>query len=261
MNTRLLAYSSLILCVFAFITLGVWIKFRLAPESAPVARGAAYAGVRGCVDCHGDPDNPLPDANDKACSDMNLNSWHPDYTVNCVDAISYFEAIRLRRNFGERAKAGGDNPLIAGETLARKYHCFQCHGQLGQGGFANRGSFKGYVPGYFGDDFRLLTRNADPNSVRAWIIGGMDEHILKNPVTGRIARFFFRRQAVSMPSFASLAGEEIEILVEYVTALHKLGPMTAARVRQYDTQSRALTNTVSAVGSGELADSATMHHE
>lgn len=261
MNTRLLAYSSLILCAFAFVTLGVWIKLRLAPESAPVARGAAYAGVRGCVDCHGDPENRLLDANDNACSDVNLNTWHPDYNVNCADAIAYFEVVRLRRNFDERARAGGDSPLIAGETLARKYHCFQCHGQIGQGGFANKGSLKGYVPGYFGDDFRLLTRNADPDSVRAWITSGMDEHIIRKPATGRIARFFFRRQAVSMPSFASLTGEEIEILAEYVIALHKFGPMTAARVRQYDTQSRVLADTVSSVSSGEFSDSATMHHE
>lgn len=261
MNTRLLAYLSLVLCTVGFVTMSVWIKFRVAPETAPVARGAAYAGVRGCVDCHGDPDNLLPDANDNACSDVNRNSWHPDYNVNCADAISYFEVIRLRRNLGERAKAGRGGALIAGETLARKYHCFQCHGQLGQGGFANRGSFKGYVPGYFGDDFRLLTRNASRDSVRAWIVEGMDEHILDNPVTGKVAQFFFTRQAVSMPSFASLAEDELDILVEYVIALNKFGPMTPAKVRRYGAQSRAPGETVGFVSGGEFADSATMSRD
>lgn len=259
MNTRVLVYSSLVLCTVGLIKLGTWVEYRVAAETAPVARGAAYARVRGCVDCHGDPDNPSADANDDACSDVNQYAWHPDYNVNCADAISYFEVVRLRRSFDERAKAGSS--LVAGEALARKYHCFQCHGQLGQGGFANEGSLKGYVPGYFGDDFRLLTRNADPNSVRAWVTGGMDEHIVEKPVTGPIARFFFKRQAVSMPSFSTLSGEEIETLVGYVIALHEFGPMTADTLRRYDTQSRAIADTARSVSGGKLAESVTMHRE
>ena len=211
----------------------------MAPESAPVARGAAYAAVRGCVECHGDPENPLADANDEACSDVNLMPWHPDYDADCTDVFAYFETVRLRRKFSDHAQVSMDSPLITGESLARKYHCFNCHGHLGQGGFKNSKSLKGYVPGYFGSDFKDLTRNANPDSVRQWIMYGMDAAILEKPLSGRIAKFFFSRQAVSMPSYKSLEPEEIDILVNYVIALHRLGPMTARTVRSYGERSRS----------------------
>ena len=45
-----------IIFVVAIIMLSVfgWIGYRVFPESAPVARGAEYAQVRSCVNCHGD---------------------------------------------------------------------------------------------------------------------------------------------------------------------------------------------------------------
>lgn len=231
--------------IFAFagalliVCLTVWAGNRLTPESSPVARGAAYAQPKGCVDCHGDPDNPLVDENDGVCSNANSIAGHPDYNAACADVIAYFEAVRLRRNFAERARNNSGNPLIAGEQLAREYHCFQCHGDLGQGGFENAKSLKGYVPGYFGTDFKLLTANADPASVRRWLLHGMDTALLDPPVTGRIAAFFFARQAVNMPSYKSLAPGEIDVLVSYVIAINRLGPMSAASLRDYDVLSRS----------------------
>lgn len=216
-----------------------WLSFRLAPESAPVARGAAYAQVRACVGCHGNPENPLADANDKNCANENRFTWHPEYDVECTDVMAYFAAVSLRRSIDDRAKLDNDNPLIAGEKLARKYHCFQCHGHLGQGGFRNANSLKGYVPGYFGLDFMALTNSAAPDSVREWIMHGMNSTIIEKPVIGGIAAFFFRRQAVKMPSFKSLDPKEIDVLVKYVIAIHEFGPMTADIVRAYGEQSRA----------------------
>lgn len=245
MSMRSTNFYLLIVSATALLFLLAWAMYRMAPESAPVARGAAYAAVRACVGCHGVPENPLADANDSECSNVNTMSWHPEYAVECTDVMAYFEAVRLRRNIDERAQINFDNPLTAGEHLARKYHCFQCHGQLGQGGFENAKSLKGYVPGYFGSDFKILTRNADPDSVRQWIMHGLDSTILENPVTGRFAAFFFGRQAVSMPSYKSLEPEEIEILVNYVTALHKYGPMTAKIARSYSERSRSTEGLVS----------------
>ena len=216
-----------------------WASDRMQPESAPVARGAAYAQIRGCVECHGDPAQPMADANDESCSNTNRMSWHPDYDAECTDLMAYFETVRLRRSFDDRLKLGIDSPLIAGEQLARTYHCFQCHGHLGQGGFKNSKSLKGYVPGYFGSDFKKLTGNANPDSVRAWIMHGVDSTLLEEPVSGRVAAFFFGRQAVGMPSFKSLEPEEIDTLVHYVIALHEFGPMTAKIVRAYGEQSRS----------------------
>jgi len=223
----------------------VWASYRMAPESSPVARGAAYAQIRGCVECHGDPVNPLADANSESCSNVNKLSWHPQYDAECTDVMAYFETVRLRRSFDDRSKIGINSPLIAGEQLARTYHCFQCHGRLGQGGFKNAKSLKGYVPGYFGADFKMLTSNADPDSVREWIMHGMDSTILEEPLLGRVAAFFFGRQAVGMPSYKSLQPEEIEILVNYVIAVHEFGPMTAKTVRSYGEQSRSTEDLVS----------------
>ena len=110
---------------------------------------------------------------------------------------------------------------------------------LAAGGFKNAKSFKGYVPGYFGNDFKLLTRNGDAESVRAWIVGGMDESILEGPISGAIAQFFFSRQAVNMPRFGSLPPDEIETLVNYVIAINNFGPMSASVARDYEEQSRS----------------------
>jgi len=236
---RLTKFFVLIVPAVVLLFVLAWASYRMAPESAPVARGAAYAQVRGCVECHGDPANPLADANDEGCSNVNKMSWHPEYDAECTDVMAYFETVRLRRSFENRWKNGSDSPLIAGERLARTYHCFQCHGHLGQGGFKNPKSFKGYVPGYFGSDFKTLTGNANPDSVREWIMHGMDSTILEEPVIGRVAALFIERQAIGMPSYKSLEPEEIEILVDYVIAVHRFGPMTAKTIRSYGEQSRS----------------------
>jgi len=238
---RLRPAGSFVLVVAICVCLSTiaWAGYRIRHESAPIARGVAYAGTKGCVECHGDPGNPLADANDQACSNVNRFGWHPDYSVDCADVMAYFEAIRLRRNIDDRKNYATGSPLIAGEILARKYHCFQCHGYLGQGGFKNARSLKGYVPGYFGADFKTLTRNANRESVRAWITHGVDSKMLDKPITGRIAAIIFSRQAVNMPSYKSLEPEEIETLVDYVIALNEIGPMNAKHVRFYGERSIA----------------------
>ena len=252
MRTSPAIFGVLIVSANVLLFLLAWAQDRLIRESAPVARGAAYAAANGCVECHGDPNKPLTDKNDRNCSNVNKNSWHPDYDVECADVMAYFETVRLRRNFEDRAKLGADNSLIAGEKLARTYSCFQCHGQMGQGGFSNSKSLKGYVPGFFGSDFRILTRNGDPDSVRAWIMHGVEPRIVNQPMTGWIADSYFKRQAVNMPSYRSLRPEEIEILVSYVIALNEFGPMTAQTVRSYGERSRSTQNFVSIASGGRL---------
>ncbi len=206
---------------------------RFIPESSPVERGAAVARSLGCIDCHGKPAPGFPDDANLPCAPGNVNITHPPYDGRCTDILAYFEAVRLKRTFRIRAESFNQNGLLRGERLARQYNCFQCHGELGQGGFRNAGALKGYIPGYFGKDFDLLTREGSAESVRTWIRQGIDPALLSKPIEGPIAEFFIERQEVSMPVFGSLPDSNIRELADYVIALNRLGPMDAKAIRAY----------------------------
>jgi len=223
----------LFLCATVAAALLVWLGIRLVPESTPVARGTAYAYMRNCIECHGQSGEALTDDTALECNEDLLKPTHPSYEGECHDLLAYFEAVRLKRTFRKRAKSKRPNRLLQGEYLARKYYCFQCHGELGRGGFPNSGAFKGYIPGYFGDDFALLTRGGDTESVRAWITQGIDPALLEHPIKGTIAEFFIEHQAVSMPKFGTLPGSKIGILTDYVITLNQFGEMDAKGIRTY----------------------------
>ena len=162
---------------------------------------------------------------------------HPDYTIAGDDALAYVEFLRLRDTFKNRLSAHPNNLLVAGEALARASNCFLCHGYLGQNGLVNPGALKGYVPGFYGQDFRSLTENGDPESVRNWIRHGVDPNLLNNPFTGPLANYFIERQKIQMPPLASIEDEKMALLVTYIRLLNALGPMTATTVKQYETLS------------------------
>ena len=209
---------------------------RLLPESTPVARGAINANVRGCMDCHGQPGRVWPDDATIDCTTTRNGDQHPDYVGRCTDLLAYFEVVRLKKSFPHRASAATQNHLLQGEKLAREYNCFQCHGELGQGGFLNAGALKGYIPGYFGKDFALLTADGTRRSVQTWISTGTNTDLFANPLEGLVAKFFLERQAVSMPIFESLPESSVQILTDYVIALHRLGKMDAKAIRAYSHQ-------------------------
>ncbi len=212
----------------------VWLGVRLVPETSPVARGRADAFSGGCIICHGQPDEVASDDLMPDCSEEISEPSHPSFEADCHDLLAYFEVIRLKRTFDRRASSSRLNRLLEGERLARQYNCFQCHGELGQGGFANRRALKGYVPGYFGRDFAALTRGGDIASVRSWISHGVDHVLYENPLTGPFAKYFIERQEVGMPKFATLPESEIQILAEYVIALNRIGVMDASAIRAYE---------------------------
>ncbi len=211
----------------------VWLGVRLVPESTPAARGATYAYMGGCIDCHGQPAGAPADDPTLECAGERIEPTHPHYEGRCRDLLAYFEAVRLKRTFSKRAKSPHQNRLLQGERLAREYSCFQCHGELGQGGFRNAGALKGYIPGYFGDDFALLTRGGSADSVRTWISQGIDPALFANPIEGAIAKFFIGHQNVSMPNFGSLPDSKIRILTDYVISLNEFGEMDANAIRAY----------------------------
>jgi mono/diheme cytochrome c family protein len=228
---------SLILAIgVTFALTSIW--DRIKPESSPIARGAKEKGVYACLTCHGRDDPALPDDWSLHCHQQTTRESHPSYQGQCKDLLAFFASVRVRNTFASRFAAGAPNRLLAGEHLARSFHCFQCHGELGQGGYPNNGALKGYIPGYFGEDFRRLTNNASRAAVESWIKNGLDPDLFDSMIEGPVARFFVKHQQIQMPKFHSLTEEQANLLIDYVLTLHTFGPMDAAVVRLYDQLSR-----------------------
>ena len=206
---------------------------RLVPESTPFARGAVNGNNGSCNSCHGQTEIGYPDDSSLHCGNAGANNRHPQYEGDCADLLSYFEMVRLKRSFLFRSTVPVQNRLLQGESLARQYHCFHCHGELGQGGFLNDGALKGYIPGYFGNDFALLTRDGSPESVMAWLSLGLDPDLFSNPVKGPVARYFIERQDVGMPNFRTIPETQRLILTDYVVTLSQFGKMDAKAIRAY----------------------------
>ena len=104
------------------------------------------------------------------------------------------------------------DPVAArGQDLALRLGCFLCHGPMGAGGTGNPGSLKGYIPGWWGNDFRELVR--DEAELRGWILDGGIARLREHPV----ARYFLARQRVPMPAYRRFVSEhDLEALVRYV---------------------------------------------
>jgi mono/diheme cytochrome c family protein len=98
-----------------------------------------------------------------------------------------------------------------GAELAVELDCFSCHGPLGAGGQPNPRSLKGYIPGFWDDDFDELVR--DDEELRRWIADGEIPRIAEHPIGG----WFFRRQAIKMPAYERFVPEaDREALAAYV---------------------------------------------
>jgi mono/diheme cytochrome c family protein len=109
-----------------------------------------------------------------------------------------------------------DPRAVRGAELALELDCFSCHGALGTGGIDNPGSFKGYVPGFQGDDFAELVQSDD--ELRQWIAEGRIARIAEHP----IGRIFFERQAVKMPAYGKfLPPADVDALMAYVRWIHE----------------------------------------
>lgn len=123
--------------------------------------------------------------------------------------------------------------VLLGDRLSRQVGCYQCHGELGQGRIDNPASFKGYIPGFQGDDFLKLTANGDPAEVRHWIETGRGRAI-ESGLLGGMAKKYFDKQAIPMPGYADvLSSAEIDLLVRYTLWLQQKGPLSAAEVEHF----------------------------
>ncbi len=96
-----------------------------------------------------------------------------------------------------------------GYDVARSFKCFSCHGAGASGGLPNPGSFTGFIPGWYGADFRDLVRDRD--EFRRWIREGKIARLEKNP----IARYFVKRQRIKMPMYREVSDGDIDALWAY----------------------------------------------
>lgn len=133
-----------------------------------------------------------------------------------------------------------DKLFSKGEKLARKAGCFACHGELGQGGINNLGSFKGYIPGFFGKDFEILTDGAKEQEIKEWIRDGVSKKFYNQNILGfKPGKMFTEKQSIQMPAYKEyLTEEEIDTLVQYTLELHKKGQITYKDLDQFKTQKK-----------------------
>jgi len=222
----------------------------LSLEETPVARGHRLAAELACFTCHG-PDggggtkNPgseeqaVPAFTEqtqmmyvKTTDDLRefILDGAPRRKREDPDYQAEVEAAALRmpayRGFVTAAqvedlvaylRAASDQvlpeePLAGrGAELARELHCFTCHGPLGGGGIKNPGSFKGYIPSFWGADFDELVH--DDEELRLWITKGEIPRIANHPIGSR----FLKRQRVKMPAYERFVpDDDVRALMAYV---------------------------------------------
>lgn len=177
-----------------------------------------------------------PESKDPAANERSIYQWiHdglPETMRNDPREMADQRTLLLRmRAYGRRLSESQIMDLVAfvkasyglppipenqpdiqhGEDLTITLGCVQCHGPRGIGGEDNPRSFKGYIPGWQGSDFRELVHNDD--DLVAWIKHGRVDWIMSNPVTN----YFFRRQLVKMPEYdGKISDADIRALVAYM---------------------------------------------
>jgi len=201
----------------------IFIGYRLLPESSPIAIAGNYIRDKQCNECHTQGKRQVVE---------NL-TVHNKIEFNREYLLAYFQAVRINHNLQRRLQVS-NNTLIRGEQLVDKYHCFACHGLYGQGGQENAGSLKGYIPGWFGEDFDLLTNSGDPSAIRDWIEKGVNETLIHQPIIGKIAEYYMNKQQIKMLKFSGIPKEEINLLVAYVKSIRDYGSMDSDALLAYE---------------------------
>lgn len=242
----------------------------LFPEYSPAHRGMLIARDSGCGGCHPElggttlrgsdppPETRTPDLLHERMAPEEIGEWIRDGISprevreeagrprrprvlkmpaygdrlterEIADLVAYVALLQYAAA-ARRERSGGP-----GEELARRWGCYACHGELGQGGVGNPGSLKGYIPGFFGTDFRALTRNGDRNDLREWIRHGRSEFIWNQGFAGFYPfRFFDARQVIRMPAYGDrLDDRQVEKLVEHLLELMAAGPLTAEDLMRF----------------------------
>ncbi|HEV8374728.1 MAG TPA: hypothetical protein VGR38_00680 [Candidatus Polarisedimenticolia bacterium] len=110
-----------------------------------------------------------------------------------------------------------DSAEEQGLGLARTWGCFSCHAPGGSGGAPNPGSLAGFIPGWYGPDFKDLVRNR--GEFDAWVREGGTPRMRAN----RVARYFMSRQRIQMPRYSNFSPAELDQLWAYTSWLDRSG--------------------------------------
>jgi len=228
-----------------------WVRnLVLGIEVTPAERGRQVAVRAGCFNCHG-PDgsggvkNPGSDDGEVpgfsggtpmmwAKSEDEMREYildgaparkrhDPRHRAEMEKQLLAMPAYRGHLSNGEvddlivylRAVSGlvtpPDEVAAQGQELAYRFACFHCHGPMGAGTSKNPGALKGYIPGWWGNDFRDLVRNDD--ELREWIVEGTIARLRNSP----LARHFIESQRVYMPAYRDFLNEQqLTALMRYV---------------------------------------------
>lgn len=228
----------------------LWAASVEAPAEA-VVRGEAAAHEYGCFACHGPGGsagimNPGSAAGKVPGFDAGSMAMHVKSAAEFTEWILEGEPKRLAADEDEdgdeglvgmpaykgvirgleladliaylKAVSGWTDPqrplpdlAYEGKVLAERFGCFACHGPSGVGGVPNPGSYKGYIPGFVGEDYAELVRSSA--ELREWILEGRVARLWKNP----LARLYLKRQKTQMPAYrGKLSEDEIEKLAAYI---------------------------------------------
>jgi len=222
----------------------------LALEETSAARGRRIAARLGCFSCHGpegtggtrnpgSEEETVPAFTErtqmmyvKSVDDLRAyvldgaprrKREDPKYQARMEAAAIRMPAFRDFVSEGEledlitylRAASGqilpDAAPAARGAELAEELGCFACHGPLGAGGVQNPGSFKGYIPAFWGADFDDLVR--DDAELRGWIVDGQIPRLAEHA----IAKRWLEGQAIKMPAYGRFLPEaDIDALVAFV---------------------------------------------
>jgi hypothetical protein len=225
--------------------------------SNPVRRGVSRARELGCFSCHGDlgrqgtkdpgaKDLEVPAwsggmymmyvKNDDDIRRFILNGSTPKVEGRQGFSGAPPEAAISMPSFKDSLEGSDLEDLVAaykvasgmsrppadgaeerGFQAARSWGCFSCHGPGGSGGLPNPGSFTGFIPGWYGADFRDLVRGKE--EFVTWIREGEIPRLTGNP----LAALFLRRQRIRMPRYRGLESQTVQDLWTYALWLERTG--------------------------------------
>jgi len=235
--------------------------------SNPVRRGAALARDLGCFSCHGELGRsgiPDPSAEGKQVPAWGGGLWMM-YVKDDAEVREFIlDGVSRRRAASESAREERRGAAVAmpaykdvlgkrelddlvaafevlcgmkrpsddtaeehGYQIAQSRQCFSCHAPVGSGGLPNPGSFTGFVPGWYGADFRDLVRSRE--EFETWIRTGTIPRLANHPV----ASVFIRRQRLKMPPYRAMTSAELEELWSYASWLGRTGGGLKAPSRSY----------------------------